>query len=216
MMSMRNTRSTIIELVDDLTPVKPLSAVDGVAYAIIATAISVIRVVEFLGLRAGLKTGHFDPVHVIGSGQFLVLGMAAVVLVIRMSRPQTGNSIRTVIWLGALASWLPLTALIVQISDPDGLWAPDVIPAGLVCFARGNIFSILVFASLIWWLRQGAPTSLERAGTLTGFAAGSFGVFALSLHCASDDIVHIGFWHTAAVAGMAGLGRSIVPPLVRW
>ncbi|MCR9180892.1 MAG: DUF1109 domain-containing protein, partial [Erythrobacteraceae bacterium] len=76
--------------------------------------------------------------------------------------------------------------------------------------------SLLVFAILVGWLRKGAPTSPDRAGLLTGIAAGSLGIFAFSLHCADNDIVHIGLWHSAVVLLMAGLGRAVVPPLVRW
>jgi hypothetical protein len=76
--------------------------------------------------------------------------------------------------------------------------------------------ALLVFALLTLWLRRGAPTAPDRAGLVAGVAAGAFGSFAVSLHCPDNDIVHIGLWHSAAVVAMAGLGRVLIPRLVRW
>jgi hypothetical protein len=69
---------------------------------------------------------------------------------------------------------------------------------------------------LVMWLRRGAPTSPERAGLVAGVAAGASGIFAFSLHCQIDDIVHLGLSHSAVVAAMALVGRALVPRLVRW
>ena len=87
---------------------------------------------------------------------------------------------------------------------------------GMVCLIDGSALGLLTFAVLVWWLRRGAPTSPERAGLLTGIAAGSFGIFAFSFHCVYSDIVHIGLWHSAVVVMSAGLGRIAVPRLIRW
>jgi hypothetical protein len=73
-----------------------------------------------------------------------------------------------------------------------------------------------VFAVLVSWLRKGAPTAPDRAGLVVGIAAGSFGAFAFGLHCPDNNIVHVGVWHSAVVLAMGGLGRAIVPSLVRW
>ncbi len=53
-------------------------------------------------------------------------------------------------------------------------------------------------------------------GLLTGVAAGSFGIFAFSLHCNYSDIVHIGLWHSGGVVLSAFVGRFAVPRLIRW
>jgi hypothetical protein len=87
---------------------------------------------------------------------------------------------------------------------------------GLDCLMMGSGLGLLIAAVLVWWLRRGAPTSPERAGLLTGIAAGSFGIFAFSFHCPYNDIVHIGLWHGLAVVVSAALGRLIVPRLIQW
>jgi hypothetical protein len=87
---------------------------------------------------------------------------------------------------------------------------------GAECFAVGCGSSLLVLGLLVMWLRRGAPTSPERAGLVAGVAAGAFGIFAFSLHCPFNDIVHIGLWHSAVVVIMAAVGRAVVPPLIKW
>jgi len=39
---------------------------------------------------------------------------------------------------------------------------------------------------------------------------------AVSIHWPANDIVHIGIWHSLAVLAVGGLGRVLVPRLVRW
>ena len=47
-------------------------------------------------------------------------------------------------------------------------------------------------------------------------AAGSAGIFAVTLYCPHNDLLHIGFWHGLSVV-LAGIaGRLIIPSLVRW
>ena len=59
-------------------------------------------------------------------------------------------------------------------------------------------------------------TAPERAGWLTGVAAGSFGTFAFSLHCPVTNIWYIGFWYALTVGVAALIGRILVPRFIRW
>ena len=69
---------------------------------------------------------------------------------------------------------------------------------------------------MVLHLRRGAPTSPERAGWLTGLAAGGLGAFAYSFHCPDNSIIYIGFWYSLAVGICAVLGRMLLPRLIRW
>ena len=80
----------------------------------------------------------------------------------------------------------------------------------------GCTLGLATASVLILWLRKGAPTSPERAGLLTGIAAGSSGIFAFALHCPHNDIAHIGIWHGLVVIISAMAGRAVVPRLIRW
>ena len=77
-------------------------------------------------------------------------------------------------------------------------------------------WGLLTAAALVQWLRRGAPSRLDHAGLLTGVAAGAAGIFAVSLYCPHNDLVHIGVWHglTVVLAGIAG--RLVIPRLIAW
>lgn len=214
---MSNPSDTLIaSLVGELQPVKPLSFARGLAYALAAAATSALAVVAAFGIRPDLMAGRFDPVYLIATGLFLVLGIAAAVTVIVMSRPQVGNEHGGWVWAAAMVALLPVAAMIVSVSSGSDILSRESLVHGLECLMVGGGALVLVFAILVSWLRKGAPTAPDRAGLLTGVAAGSLGIFAFSLHCADNDIVHIGLWHSAVVLLMAGLGRTLVPRLVRW
>lgn len=214
---MPNPSDTLIaSLVGELRPVKPLSFARGLTYALSAAAVSALAVVGSFGVRPDLIAGQFDPVYLIATGLFLVLGIAAAVTVIVMSRPQVGNEHGGWVWAAAMVALLPLAAIIVSFGGGSDVLSRESLTHGLECLMVGGGASMLVFTILVSWLRKGAPTAPDRAGLLTGIAAGSLGIFAFSLHCADNDIVHIGLWHSGVVLLMAVLGRTLVPRLVRW
>jgi hypothetical protein len=86
----------------------------------------------------------------------------------------------------------------------------------LQCMAFSGLSGSATAVPMVLWLRRGAPTSPERAGWLTGVAAGGLGAFAYSLHCPFNDVVYIGLWYSLAVGLCAVLGRLVVPRLIRW
>jgi hypothetical protein len=167
-------------------------------------------------MRPDLQAGRFDPVHLIATGLFLGLGLAASVTVVVMSRPCVGTDHSGWTWAAGMAALLPAAGLIVGLGNSADLVSADSLTHGASCFVIGGGSSLLVFAMLVSWLRKGAPTAPDRAGLVAGIAAGSFGIFAFGLHCPEVDIVHIGVWHSAVVLVMGAIGRAIVPSLVRW
>lgn len=211
-----STNVLIGELVGTLEPVRPLTVGRGMALTALATAVSISAVAGLLGLREELMAGQFSPVFLLSAGLFLLLGMAATVTVIIMSRPRVGSDHAGWMWAAAMTGLLPVSGVLVAAGRGMATFSAEQTVHGLECFACGIAAALLVFGILTWWLRQGAPTSPERAGLVTGIAAGSLGMFAFSLHCADNDIVHIGLWHSAVVLMMAGLGRVTIPRLVRW
>lgn len=211
-----SSHDLIAELVGNLEPVKPLSFARGLGLALAAAGLTAVGIAVTIGLRPDLSAGQVDPVFLLASGLFLVLGIAAAATVIVMSRPQVGNDHGGWVWAAAMAGLLPVAALIVSMAGGSAPLSQSSIAHGIECLTVASIASLLVFATLVMWLRRGAPTSPERAGLLTGIASGSLGIFAFSLHCADNDIVHIGLWHSAVVVLAAIAGRGFVPRLVRW
>ncbi len=211
-----NSDALIADLVGDLAPVRPLRFGAGLAAVLAAAGISAAAVVAVLGLRPAWLAGAVNPMHLIATGLYGGLGLAATVTVIIMGRPQVGSDHSGWRWAALMAALLPLAGLIVAIGRGAEELAPDVMLYGAECLTIGAAASLLVLGVLTAWLRRGAPTAPTRAGLVAGVAAGAFGSFAVSIHCPANDIVHIGIWHSMAVLAMAGLGRVLVPRLVRW
>lgn len=212
----RNTNTLIDHLVSDLRPVRPVSFAQGLGIAAASLATTFVAAIVMTGLRWDLASLAASPIYMIATGLFLLLGMIASISVITQSQPRVGADHSGWKWAALMLIILPLAALISSL----GGWRSDFAVAaamdGLGCVMAGSVFALLTFAALTWWQRRGAPTAPERAGLLTGIAAGCFGIAGFSLSCAHSDIVHIGIWHTGAVIACAGLGRLFVPRLLRW
>ena len=217
MTAMRNdTTSLISGLVDDLHPVRPLRVSRGLGLALAAMAFALALVVALGGVRPDLAAGRPDALFLVASGLFLLLGLAAAVTVVIMGSPRVGNSHDGWRWAAAMAGLLPLSALLLAIGDGHAAWLASEPAHGPLCAAYSVGLGLLTGAALVLWLRRGAPTSPNRAGLLTGIATGCAGVFAFSFACPFSSIMHIGLWHSLAVAVCALAGRLIVPRLVRW
>ncbi len=216
MMPMNRSNPNLIDsLVAELAPVAPMRS----GPAIVRTAAAVFASIAVIALSLGLRS-HISALFLLSAGLFLILGIAAALTLIAIARPQVGSD-RTgwnSSWGGAaaMAALLPVTTLVMGVSHLPSAWAESDPHAGMLCLAMGLLAGLTSAAVLVAWLRRGAPTSPERAGWITGIAAGSLGMFAFSLYCPDDSIYHIGLWHSASVIVAALLGRLIVPRLIRW
>ena len=211
-----NSDALIANLVAGLEPVKPLRFATGMALALGSATVATLIVIWWFGLRADLAAGVVNPMHLVSTGLYLGLALAATVTVVVMSRPQVGSDYSGWRWAAGMAGLLPLAGVIVGLSRGGHMALAQEMDHGTDCLVIGGAASLLVFAMLVLWLRRGAPTAPDRAGLVAGVAAGAFGTFAFSLHCPDNDIVHIGIWHSTVVLAMAGLGRITVPRLIRW
>lgn len=210
------TDAFIESLVADLEPVAPLTRSGGLTGAFVAALAAVCLAGFAFGLRPDIIAGELDPVFLLSSGLFLLLACAATFAVVQLSRPRVGNHQTGWIWAVAMAALLPASGLLTWVTTLPGGGQVVVDPAGWKCLFIGVVLGLGVAVILTLQLRRGAPTSPMRAGWLSGIAAGAAGIFALSMHCPNDDIVHIGLWHASAVAVSAVAGRWIIPALVRW
>ncbi len=206
----------IDDLLDDLRPTRPLTLQRGLVIASGSAAAAIAVMALFIGIRPALIAGSLDPLFLLASGLFLMLGIAASFTVIGMSRPQVGNTHIGWIWAVAMAALLPLTAVVLGFANQGDAYFHSQPVQGMNCLINGSMLGLIVGGALTIWLRRGAPTSPEQAGLLTGIAAGSLGIFAYSLHCPYDGIYHIGLWHSMTVVVSAIAGRVVVPALIRW
>lgn len=216
-MSMPDHPDTFIEsLVDDLKPVATLRQSTGMARALIALAAGVVAIVAAFGLRPELIRGHLDPLFLISSGLFLVLSLATAWSVIDMARPFVGTRRDGWAWTALMAAVLPGAALGSLIGDMLRGQHAAIDEGGVFCLVFGTAIGLITAAALVLWLRRGAPASPTRAGFYTGVAAGAAGIFAVSLHCPHNDLIHIGVWHGGTVILSGLLGRLALPRLLAW
>ena len=212
----QDTDTLISGLVDELQPVRPMRFGSGMGLAAAGGALALLLVLSFGPLRPDIAGGNPSGIFLLANGLFLMLGLACGATAVLMGTPRVGNLRNGWGWAAAMAGLLPLSALVLALSNSTSAWQASDPNHGWLCLAYSTGLGLLTAGALIYWLRRGAPTSPERAGLLTGIAAGSAGVFAFSFACPSDAILHIGLWHGAGVTVSALAGRLIVPHLVRW
>ena len=210
------TESLIAGLVDDLMPVVPLSKGRGMALAVTALAMGAAGMVGLFGLRADLLAGQPEAIVLISGGLFLVLALASCWAVVDMARPYVGVRREGWGWTALMAGVLPVAALVLlAMSWLHGEPTP-LDEDGWNCLGFGLGWGLLTASALVWWLRRGAPSRPERAALLAGVGAGAAGVFAVTLYCPHNDLVHIGVWHGSAVILAGLLGRLAIPRLIAW
>lgn len=214
---MRTDSQILIDgLVADLQPVRPLTLKRGLVIASGSAALAVGVLAQFFGIRPDLIAANPNPVFLLVTGLFLMLGVAASFAVIGMSRPQVGSTHIGWVWAVAMAALLPVSAMVQGFLNQGNTFFQSQPEQGIHCLTNGGMLGLIVGGALTFWLRRGAPTSPEKAGLLTGLAAGSLGIFTYSLHCPLDDIYHIGIWHSLTVVVSALVGKAVVPALIRW
>lgn len=213
---MSNLSNSLIDgLVDELEPVKTIKPTTGLLIAGGLTLTAMLAVASALGIRNDLAMGMADEMFFLRSGILLMLGLATAFAAVNLARPGVGNLNRGWIWALATASLFPITAVIMSLINTPPVEA--LRPAqGMLCLAVSMISALGIGSGLTMWLRQGAPTSPERAGWLVGIASGALGAAAYNIYCPFNDIYYIGLWFTLPVLASAVIGRLVVPKLIRW
>lgn len=208
-------------LVDGLAPVRPLQLRHGMILALLATLVAAVTVALTMGVREDVAIGNPHRMFVVRAIVLVGLGVIAAAAALSTASPAVGKP-RLTAWKWALAgaALVPLGAAYVWLSGPVQTMAharamldPQF---GLECLVVSSLCAVGVGAALTLWIRQGAPSSPERAGWLIGLASGALGAAAYSLHCSENVLIYIGTWYTLAVAGCALAGRMILPRLLRW
>jgi hypothetical protein len=208
--------SLIDRLAADLEPVRPRRQSRGFGLALLAWAVGAALLLGALGLRADFGNGMLPPLALLNLFWSAGLALVAQWFAVSMAMPGVGRDHGGWRWAALVALAVPLAALTSLFGDPATGWAASHPHSGLDCLWQGLVAGLAVAAVLTLWLRQGAPTSPERAGLVTGLASGATGAAVVALHCPVDALMHVGIWHAAIIALAAAAGRLLLPPLLRW
>ncbi|MEP0391018.1 MAG: DUF1109 domain-containing protein [Erythrobacter sp.] len=212
-----NRDDLIAALTEDVTPIKPVRSLDGIAliaFATIIAAVVSIAVYEWWdGLLKGQASGYFLITH----GLLLLLGAASGAALIKSAMPRVGAQSSAAFWGALMVAVMPVGAALSLLTG-TGNHAHEGLndPVAMMCVTGSLCASAIVLAASVLWLRRGAPVSIERSGWLAGTTAGALGALAYGITCPLDTFSHVGLWHVAPVAIMAVAGRLVVPPLIRW
>lgn len=216
MTMVRDPEDLIETLVADLKPVTPERARTGMAQMALSMGVGVLAVSLLLGLRADLMALRPDPVALMATGLFMILALSSAWAALDMARPSVGVRRDGWVWTALMAAVMPAAALTLIADRVRSGLGLGIDGHGVQCMTVGLIAGLLTATILVVRLRRGAPTSPARAALLTGAAGGAAGIFAVSLCCPENDLIHIGVWHGGTVLLSAALGRLALPKLLAW
>jgi hypothetical protein len=144
------------------------------------------------------------------------LGTVGLVGIARLSRPGRPLGLIPVgIALPVVAMWALAALVLVTAPSPSRTHLIFGQTARVCPFLIAMIATPPFFA-LIWAIRGLAPTRLRLTGAIAGFAAGSIGALAYSLHCPELAAPFIGIWYLLGITLCTTLGVWAGPRLLRW
>ena len=157
----------IASLVDDLEPVRPMSLRHAVVAPAMLLGVAMAVILSVKGMRPDLLAGSPHPMFLLRGGTLLLLGAVCGTTLLSMASPGVGRYGHG--WKIAVAAALlfPITAMIVATTGEM-----PAMESGLQCLIYSVATGAATAMPMVYWLRRGAPVSLERAGWLTGLAAG--------------------------------------------
>jgi hypothetical protein len=144
------------------------------------------------------------------------LGVMGVVAIARLARPGRPLGLVPIgIALPVIVMWA-LAAMTLLAAPPPARAHLIFGRTARVCPFLIAMIAAPLFVALVWVLRGLAPTRLRLTGAAAGFAAGSIGALAYSLHCPELAAPFIGIWYVLGITISATLGAWAAPRLLRW
>ena len=169
-----------------------------------------------LRLNPLLSNAVFEPVFWVREAYCATLGSLGFAAITRLARP--GFRLGVVpAGIGAVVIAMWIFAALVLLTAPAQDRAHLLLGAtAAVCPFLITLVAAPLFLAFVWVLRGLAPTQLRAAGAAGGFAAGSFGALAYSLHCPELTAPFIGVWYLLGMLIPTGIGALLGPRLMRW
>jgi len=202
---------TNVERIDRKSMFRTIGAAIGVG-----ALVSVIITLVALGFRGDPITTRATT-FLLGKLVFTVLTVVlATVILTRMARPG-GERRVSVVWIVSPFAAIVVLAAISLASASSEHWQRMIVgDQWLECLLSIPVIAVVPFATIIWVLRQMAPTDLVRAGAAGGLLAGAVSATGYALHCMDDSLPFIALWYGGTIALCTLAGALLGPKLLRW
>ena len=206
----------LIEILSrNVEPVKPGHLQKTLVWALLAGGVGAFGVMlGTVGLRPdGLPHLEFLSLRLVFTFSLIAIGAASLARLIRPGQ-RAGK-------LAALTV-LPFLVMIAGGAIAIGFGGPMAWGRMLfgmnwmTCLLCIPLFAVPPFIALIWFLRDGAPTSLRLTGAIAGLLAGALGATAYAFHCPDDSVPFIVFWYVSMIGLCSLVGALLGPKLLRW
>jgi len=169
-----------------------------------------------LGPRDDIAAAAGTPRFVLKIVEMLLLAATAAILALRLVRP-AASAQAAAIAVFAAAMLLVVAAGFELLVVPPRQWSAKLIGSNArVCLTAIPILSLPVLASVLYALRQGAPTRPPMAGAAAGLLAGATAAALYALHCTDDSPLFVATWYPLAIGGVILLGWAVGQRAVRW
>lgn len=208
-------------LVAELRPVSPRRWSREAALLAGLGAAEFAVFVALQGLRPDLGEAMATSVFWWKSGSLAVIaGLALVTALVSLDPAVAGSRRLAGLWRmlgvvagGALAlGWL----LDAGAAGTGSLVARLDWREGIDCLANVALLAIPAVLGLAVVARAGATVQPERTAAAAGLAAAGLAAFIFAFHCDHDDPLYVAVWYGAAVVGITGFARAVLPRLLRW
>lgn len=212
-----NTESLIETLAKDVKAVPRQALRRRLTFGLIAGgAATVLLVAIALGFRSDLGLAMYGPAFWIKWGYTASLGLAAVWVTTRLSRPEPVGL--RVFWPVLIPFVLLALVAATEIAHaPPGDWlAMWLGKTWKKCPWLVLMLSGPIFIGLLWSFRRLAPTRLRAAGAAAGLAAGAWAATLYCLHCPEVSALFVLTWYSLGILLAAGVGAFLGPRLLRW
>lgn len=212
-----NAEALIEALAKDVQPVPRHAVRQRLLFGMLGGAlVTLVMIAAVLGIRPDLGQAMTGFAFWMKWTYAIALGIGAIVMVARLSRPEPEQP-RT-FW----PVLVPVAALaVVSVAEMAQVPASDWMAMWLgktwkICPLLILTLSAPIFTGLLWSFRRLAPTQLRAAGAAAGFAAGSWATMLYCLHCPEVSALFVLTWYTLGIGLASGLGSLIGPRLLRW
>jgi hypothetical protein len=211
------TDELVSMLSTNLEPVKGGQLRNTLVIALtVGTVAAFCLMLAIFGVPASTVDGEYFGLKVLALAFTLGLIAAGTSFLLRSARP--GEPGRRPLFLIALLFFaILLAAAVALVLSHPAAWNGMLFgPQWAACLICIPLFALAPFASLIWALRQGAPTNLMRTGAITGLVAGALGAAVFAFHHPGGSIPFIALWYGGPIVLCAVIGAILGPRLLRW